>query len=80
MPKKLPRPFVKPAIELSSGAAGRTWQTVPNHKIAVDDIVPDYGKVTGTKDMDRSVMVLSFLSGAVVHVEKHAESFVFTNG
>lgn len=80
MAKRLPQPFVKPSISISDGPAGRTWQQVENQHIAVGDIVPDYGAVTATNTVNREIVALTFLNGTVVHVDRFADSFVFTEG
>lgn len=78
MPKRLPRPWVTPSINL--GEPTREWKTIPNARIGVGDIIPDYGKVTDAKSLGHNRIALAFLNGTVVHVESDAESFVFTNG
>lgn len=78
MPKRLPQPWVTPSINL--GEPSREWKTIHNARIAVGDIIPDYGKVTSTKNLGHNRVALAFLSGVVVHVESDAESFAFTNG
>lgn len=80
MPKRLPRPFVKPSIEIVDGPSGRTWQHVPAGKLGVDDIVPDYGKVTEVRMLNPYTVSLLFLNGAVVHADASSKTFAFTNG
>lgn len=60
MPKKLPKPFARPSIEI--GGAKREWRIVPWLAILVEDIVPDWGVCVERRIHD-DLITLEFAGG-----------------
>lgn len=71
MARRLPKPFVRPAIEILSGDENpRRWRNVRVENLETGDVVPDQGSIVRVTHADQTVLV-TYLAG---------HCFVYNNG
>lgn len=75
------KPFVRPSVDITPRT--RSWMTIPAYRIALGDIVPDYGlvvEIVALRVFGRTVedvIRLLFLSGKSKEYDFDQEVFVF---
>ena len=59
----IPKPFQRPGIELSSGGAKKTWQTVAVADVHKGDLIKGRGQVLGVHSFDARQVTFDMFSG-----------------
>jgi hypothetical protein len=82
MPKKLPKPFKRPGIDLDYQEIKRTWQTVPWSQVRKGDIIPDSGEVQHVHHPSETTLKIEFPENRTttmpVEVAERTRVFAFT--